>query len=615
MKIRLNIVAAGRTTTFEHGSPVIQVGRDPACDLAFEGDASRGVSRQHARIELSTAGATVADAGSSNGTLLNDRPIVGVMPLKVGDRIQLGYTGPTLTVLGLDLADAAPAPTSAARLPLPIALVGGGIAVALAVVLGLVWMLNRTGKPPDLVSTEVTQGKQATEPEPVPVPRNDTGKSSPPATTAKDFHTSPPPLSPPPPIVRTDDAPEVAVGRYLALPEWGPSVLLSRRGEAYPWVPLRPEAKVTTARTLLSLPGYRSEIALDSRVQLTLWGNVPPFCCAPPLLLESVVTLNAPAEGSGLDLDVTLEWGRIKFANRKESGPAQVRLQFQREVWDLTLPAPGSEVCVELWATLAPAVAAGQRQRTPVYLGLFTKGPATLRTNGERDEKLDLTDHTRIAWVNEAGKPLYREAMTALPGWWAKPPDAGNDRVADVMISLKDWAGKLSSAGDLVETIQKEVAGSDDPGFREQGIFFLEALDEASFLVNHLEDGKHGRVRRAAAHALRAWLSRGHGTELGSLLKVKVNSAQKANVLLELLHPFADEDLKRPDTYQKLIKYLDDDDLAVRELASWHLEDLVPAAAAKAPYNPAAASGPRHEVVAQWQKLVPPGNVPRRTAQ
>jgi len=123
MNIRLSVAAgSSHLTTFEHGGPVICIGRDPECDLALQGEAADKVSRQHARIELSAGGATLSDAGSSNGTLLNDRLLKGPAPLRVGDRIQMGYTGATLTVLELDL-DARPV-DQATRVR-PLLVIGG----------------------------------------------------------------------------------------------------------------------------------------------------------------------------------------------------------------------------------------------------------------------------------------------------------------------------------------------------------------------------------------------------------------------------------------------------------------------------------------------------------
>src|SRR5262249_15812308 len=37
-----------------------------------------------------------------NHTLLNDQPVEGSVPVKVGDRIRLGYTGPTVEILGIE---------------------------------------------------------------------------------------------------------------------------------------------------------------------------------------------------------------------------------------------------------------------------------------------------------------------------------------------------------------------------------------------------------------------------------------------------------------------------------------------------------------------------------
>jgi pSer/pThr/pTyr-binding forkhead associated (FHA) protein len=164
MKIRLLIAAgSGATTTFEHAGPVVRIGRDPGCDLSLQGEASTAVSRQHARIELRAGGATLADVGSSNGTLLNDKPLRGPAPLRVGDRIQLGYTGATLTVRELDLE--AP-PVGKAVHTQPLLWIGSGAAIALVAVLVVVlwprqpkWsddntQLSVVGEPPPPTPTQ-----------------------------------------------------------------------------------------------------------------------------------------------------------------------------------------------------------------------------------------------------------------------------------------------------------------------------------------------------------------------------------------------------------------------------------------------------------------------------
>ena len=111
MKLRLQITTgSGASFTFEHSGRNLRIGRDPESELALQGEASQSVSWRHARIELTPKGAFVTDQGSSNGTLVNDRRISESTQVRQDDRIQLGFTGPTLRITELDLEEVAPRP-------------------------------------------------------------------------------------------------------------------------------------------------------------------------------------------------------------------------------------------------------------------------------------------------------------------------------------------------------------------------------------------------------------------------------------------------------------------------------------------------------------------------
>jgi diguanylate cyclase (GGDEF)-like protein len=67
----------------------LRIGRDPSNELVLPDD---GVSRRHARIEWRSDRLVLMDVGSTNGTLLNDAELSGIVELRTGDRIQVGPT-------------------------------------------------------------------------------------------------------------------------------------------------------------------------------------------------------------------------------------------------------------------------------------------------------------------------------------------------------------------------------------------------------------------------------------------------------------------------------------------------------------------------------------------
>ncbi len=81
----------------EHGEPLeayplrpggTLIGRGMGCAIVLS-DAK--VSREHARIDLNTDGATIRDLGSLNGTFVNGRPLAEPRRLQPGDVITIGH--------------------------------------------------------------------------------------------------------------------------------------------------------------------------------------------------------------------------------------------------------------------------------------------------------------------------------------------------------------------------------------------------------------------------------------------------------------------------------------------------------------------------------------------
>jgi len=67
----------------------VEMGRDPGLPLALDDE---HVSRRHARVSSFGETAMVEDLGSTNGTYVNDQPIVGRRELTPGDRVRVGTT-------------------------------------------------------------------------------------------------------------------------------------------------------------------------------------------------------------------------------------------------------------------------------------------------------------------------------------------------------------------------------------------------------------------------------------------------------------------------------------------------------------------------------------------
>jgi pSer/pThr/pTyr-binding forkhead associated (FHA) protein len=117
MNVRLQPLGpANGLTPFQHAGPEIHIGRDPACELSLDGKTVQAVSWRHARIDLHPHGASVTDLGSTNGTYVNEKKINDQVSLQVGDRLQLGKTGPKWEVVELEVG----AKRAPARRPTPV---------------------------------------------------------------------------------------------------------------------------------------------------------------------------------------------------------------------------------------------------------------------------------------------------------------------------------------------------------------------------------------------------------------------------------------------------------------------------------------------------------------
>lgn len=83
----LEVHRRGKEPELVHAEDGAVLGRGRECQIVFD-DAT--VSKEHARLQVTSRTALIEDLNSTNGTLVNGNVIDGPTPLRRGDRIGLG---------------------------------------------------------------------------------------------------------------------------------------------------------------------------------------------------------------------------------------------------------------------------------------------------------------------------------------------------------------------------------------------------------------------------------------------------------------------------------------------------------------------------------------------
>jgi hypothetical protein len=400
-----------------------------------------------------------------------------------------------------------------------------------------------------------------------------------------------------------------SVGRYEAAAI--PSVLLQRRGGKDGWERVLRDNTVYTTDYLVSLPGYKSEIRLDSGVNLLLWGDLPDGV-SPVVLLESAVTIH---DNPDFDLDVTLERGRISLVNHKPEGPARIRLHFLKENWELTLLDRDTEVAMELvgWPDVGFNKKPTKDDNPITILGLYClAGQAHLKVQQVTHLMRDPRGPCRFIWTSLGGAMPAPQSLDRdqLPSWTRKMPAGGKD--AQAMRQAQDNLANHLVGKASVEVVLQETLREPDPSSRILAVFSFGATDDLAALLDAQDDEHNPEVRIASIVTLRHWIGlKGENDQkLYQALEDKYRSGP-AETIMELLHPYADRQKTEPEFYETLIAYLKHDKLPIRELAYSHLIALVPEGRG-IPYDPAGGIDKREFSYEKWKELIPSGKLPPR---
>jgi hypothetical protein len=356
---------------------------------------------------------------------------------------------------------------------------------------------------------------------------------------------------------------------------------------------------------LLALPGLRAEVeAAKGAVRLSLLGTLPQG--SDRTARESALRLH---ENDQVDLDLTLERGRVLLTRLGKQGAVKVRVRFLGNVLHLELTEPDTVVALETyshWPAGTPFLKEAKDDHRPLVdvLLFLVKGEVSARLNKEPEQALK--GKVVYHW-NSHRDPVGPLPVKELPPWTEEVPPTEKP----LRLALDRFRQRLAKAN-LSAALQGAAQDKD----ALQGVlaaYATGAVDDLPALLKILDSGKHEAARKAAVTALRHWSGRSaaHDVRLYEALLAHKYGVGQAEIVMALLHGFDGAALGRPETYAVLIDYLGHNRAAVRELAAAHLYRLAPAGKA-IPYDAAASAEEHSRAQAAWRKLIPRGQLPPR---
>ncbi|MBA2225048.1 hypothetical protein [Thermogemmata fonticola] len=384
----------------------------------------------------------------------------------------------------------------------------------------------------------------------------------------------------------------------------------SRLATGTEYRPLPAEADIHSTDRLVAFPGA-SLVSKNGRIALAFPGDL--FGDAPAPIYDTVCVLH-PAEE--VDLDVTLESGRLVVGNTAAEGAATCRLRFWNQTWTIALETPETRLLLDL-SSRWPAGTRFQPRKmnrpgsaTPVATALLVvlKGQATVDVGGVALALTAPPGPAELRWDSLHDPPRVARKLEQLPPWAdpqrpLTPPARALaetfDRFRQLFAREPDQA--LTRFATAKELLPRLVA-----------LHVAQALD----VLEHLEQTLNAPATKdewdLCVTLLRHWIARqpNHDQFLYDFLLTRQQYAPaEGRIFLQLLLGFSEDDLRQTETYQVLLDYLTHEKATLRNLAAWHLLRLLPEAQ-RFPYKPAGSREDALRVRDQWKQLLPPPSLP-----
>jgi hypothetical protein len=411
-----------------------------------------------------------------------------------------------------------------------------------------------------------------------------------------------------------DDKAAGQKGQAVAKAVSAKATFLRREGPdiGSPWKVVEEKEPLKSGDLLLGLPGGVIESA-NGAVHLNTLADLSGLSPFP--IIEDAVVLRDPAPN--IDLEFTLDRGRVDLTNNKKQGPAHVRVHVRDTSWDLVLADPGSAIALEIygrWPRGVPFSKEPSPKNVPTadLVFLVLKGHVTLKYKQHEYALKAPPGPALMEWDSLSGMDETPQNLDKLPAWAGD--SAGNSPNAQMKQAALAHFRQLLMTKPIGEVLD-DLLKSDNPTDRRLAIVGMGATDDLERLAKAMREAKHPDVWENGVLAFRHWIGRGPGQDqilYHGLLQRRSYTPVQVETILQLLHSYGDADLARPEIYQTLIDYLSHDVLPIRGLAYWHLVRLAPAGQ-EFGFNPLDPKDKREAAIQKWRKLIPPGKVPSRT--
>ncbi|HEV3236506.1 MAG TPA: hypothetical protein VGZ25_05930 [Gemmataceae bacterium] len=377
-----------------------------------------------------------------------------------------------------------------------------------------------------------------------------------------------------------------------------------------PWIVVEEKENLPAGNVLLGLPGTMIDSA-DGAVHINMRSDLDST--SPYPVVENAIVLN---ENSKVDLDFVLDRGRVDLTNTKKEGAARVMVRVRKEVFELTLSEPGTQIALEVYGrwprgakfTKEP----GPKDVPTTHLAfLVLKGQVFLKHHNHQFTLKQPPGAAFIEWDSVTSLDDSPQVLKELPPWaFSGNTDSEKAKKRKASLERLQKAIIAKPVGEVLEALLE----SDDPTDRHVAVYTMGATDDLPRLGKALRETKHPDVWDSGVVALRHWLGRGPGQDqilYARLLDNKYSPVQ-AETIMQLLHSFGDDELSKPELYQTLIDFLNNDGRAIRGLAYWHLSRLAPEGQ-KFGYNPLEEKPERAAAIEKWRKYIPAGKLPPKS--